>query len=338
MSKAELRSCQELKASVLMVSRYFDPSFVGANRSIHLEKFLSSKGVPVRKLQGLPKETLFGFSLRVFRSVLTAKEPILYVSCGPFQYLPLAIAAAVLSWKRIVIDFRDPWSLNIEKKVIRFIARVFERISYFYCEHFIVCTPGMLERYENIFRDRGKLKLIMNGFDFSPGKYLRSRKKATSCTERFICLGKFFEYSEDKALKVISLLEKRGRTNGNKSELILVGDNVRNMRNIMLQMRPLEHLVVHSVPRVEYHEALSLAAEATAAVIVIRNEDYDFGTKVFDYIGLGLPILDSFDHNKHFFQTFKEFCIPYDGSFVRREPDLRFHRDNMWGSCIDIFL
>lgn len=330
------------KTSVLMVALHFDPSYVGANRALHLQRLLDSMGIHSRRLCGRDGESVKSFSARAWKETLISDEPVIFVSCGPFNYLFPVVIAATLRGKKIVVDLRDPWSFNLvprtwRGRLSRLRARFVEKLAYRFCDLFVVCTPGMEALYGELFKSRGKLRLVLNGYDFNPDEYALGIKKSGSDEERFVCMGKFFYYSVEKAKAILNLLEKRSVRTGKKIELVLIGDESGRLEELRPSLPGLERVRLVSVGRLDYKTTLAYAANSSGAAIIIRNEDFDFGTKIFDCIGLGLPILDSFDHSREFYKTFKEFCVPFDGEFSRRKPDARFHRDNQWGSCLAHF-
>jgi len=330
------------ETSVLMVARYFDPSYVGANRALHLQRLLDSHGIHSRRLYGREGESVKSFSARAWKETLISDEPVVFVSCGPFNYLFPVVVAATLRGKKIIVDLRDPWSFNLVPRTWKgrlslLRARFVEKMAYRFCALFVVCTPGMEELYGGLFKSRGKLRLVLNGYDFDPVEYASLPKKSGSDDERFVCMGKFFYYSAEKAKSILNLLEMRSARTGKKIELVLIGDETDRLEELRPSLPGLERVRLVSIGRLEYRSTLAYAAQSSGAVIIIRNEDFDFGTKIFDCIGLGLPVLDSFDHSKKFYSTFGDFCVPFDGEFARRKPDARFHRDRQWGSSLAYF-
>ncbi len=84
------------------------------------------------------------------------------------------------------------------------------------------------------------------------------------------------------------------------------------------------------IPRVTSQEALLLVAKSHFGIVLIRNEDFDFGTKIFEYIGLGITPFGIFDKNRSFYNFFKPY-LNANNSFVDQK---KFARKTIWKTQI----
>lgn len=336
---------------IIFLSYFFSiEDGVGSSRSRSLAGFLEQKGFNLNIVskdtwtKNIDKNTFF-WGLKCASYIIKNRKSFdkVYISCGPFiPLLPVAIAAGIAN-KPLIIDFRDPWSLNIAtnygddntslslKQRIRLrISRIIEKFSYNLCEHFIVCTEGMKTEYYKLFSDNKKIRLITNGYDFNPKKYNDIPVQHEEV--RFVCIGNFAEYANKKAALILSEVIKYSTSTNRPVKLIFIGSNREQNEPIVYK----SGLNAEWHPRLSYHEALSIAAKADFGLLVVRNETYDYTTKVFDYIGLGLPIFNYFKDDNNFTRYFKEY-LSTEINHIPFEKRLGFSREQVFNSNIDIF-
>lgn len=328
---------------ILMITYFFDNSDgVGAQRSKTLNRFLNEQGIKTtvvdKKYFGeLVARNFYLWTFTVFLKILFSKEKKIYISCGPFQNLIFVVLASFISRKELIIDFRDPWSLNIKSgynnkvkvnKVKLYLAELIEKISYKICKYFIVCTKGMFKEYEALFKSNSKLRLMTNGYDFKP---VKMKKKIDYFNLKVVCLGKFAEYDVDKARKALQEILKLTKDKS-KLKLFFVGsDKVINSK-ILEEFSLLNNSVFYD--RMEYEKALEIASKCDLGMLVVRNENIEYGTKIFDYIGLGLKVIDNFDENSIFK---KEFC-DFINSENKKSNILKYNRDHIYRESLEIFI
>lgn len=333
---------------ILIVSHYYGENIVGAQRVRHLVSLLEGKGLEVSRVDNRQGDGKGAFDRRVFFRIWNFRGDIVLVSCGPFYYLVAATLAAAARGKKLVVDFRDPLSFNtplpgkgisvrnIAWSARRFWAKARERFTYRCSSNFIVCTSGMFELYARLFKDTGKLRLIPNGFDFQPMEAsLRAGNRPDE--ERFICIGKFLEYSETKAREIFAKLGERKRSLGKSIRVVFYNDEETRLREFLAGATLPEGIAIEYRGRVPYEEAIREAKTCDCGLVIIRNERFDVGTKIYDFIGLGLPVLDVFDHRASFYKAFHAFCLDPGAPMFRYQPDMRYYRSSGWMANLDVF-
>lgn len=94
----------------------------------------------------------------------------IYVSCSPFSSALAGVAIKKRTGRPLVLDFRDPWTLNPQApthlRVHRWLARRMERRCIAHADRVILNTEGTLERYrEHYPRWADRFVCIPNGYD-----------------------------------------------------------------------------------------------------------------------------------------------------------------------------
>lgn len=230
---------------------------------------------------------------RFIRTFLKAE--ILFVTMPDF-YNSLWLML-FLPFKKVVVDFRDGWSLGMlhgyegegyeVNKLKLGISRAIEKRLVKKSFRFITCTPG-LEKYLSDLTNHNIL-LIPNGIDTDqqlvPFKSLEEKK----CLN-MVCLGKFESYGIANAKRCLFSISTQLFTNKlNKIVVEVVGDTL--SREIVEYAKSI-NIELKSQPRVSKSEIPSLLLRFDVGIVLLRNADYEFGTKVFEYVANGLPIFN----------------------------------------------
>lgn len=329
---------------MIMIAYYFNLNDgVGAKRSRFLCDMLNSKSNSVSIID----KDAFGHSSRknrllwLFRCMLfllRIKKQVVYISCGPFWHLFFVSLICFLKRHKLFVDFRDPWSLNVKKeprglkKLIRWtMAICIEKFVYSVTEKFIVCTPGMFKLYGRVFGDDTKLLLALNGHEI--GKNVLSSLEKKIVPYKIVCLGKFLSYGE-RYLTAYKQLCKQLKKLNVDYHMFFIGADEATCINLSNDAR------VHILPRMTYGEVINFVLDAQMAILSIRDEDFDFGTKVFDYIALGIPMYDWFDHNKSFYNFFKAYMTTDLANIPNFKPDVeeKFYRGNCLHELCNILI
>lgn len=346
-------SASELGIKKILFLAYFFSieDGVASSRSRSLAKYLQRKGHNLNIVskdtwnKNIDKNTLF-WGFKCASCIIKNRKHFdkVYISCGPFiPLLPVTIASGIAN-KPLIIDFRDPWSINIAtnygadttspslKQRIRLrISRIIEKFCYKSCKHFVVCTEGMKVDYRKLFSSDRKIRLITNGYDFNPKEYdnisVQYKEEVW-----FVCIGKFAEYNKDKASFILSEIKRYSDETKSAVKLIFIGSNRQQNESIVYKYG----LNAEWYSHLPYNEALTIAVNADFGLCLIRNEVYDYGTKIFDYIGLGLPIFDYFEDENNFTRYFKGY-LSTDSTRIPFEKRLGFSREKVFNSNIDIF-
>lgn len=308
---------------ILFIAYRFSEKYgVGSARSRSLAKYLEGEGVELRVLQGPSTNTVFYRYLWLIKTLIVivfAKEKKVYLSLGPFfLLLPVALISKVFR-KKLILDFRDPWSHNILTKYGEYefnwdlpkslkykIAVTIEKLAYRFCVAFIVCTKGMYLAYEKLFQDSEKIHLIQNGFDF-PAVNETTINFTGKSIIRCICVGKFAEYNYQKAFQTIQKLLNTLENENKSFQILMIGCDIDLNKQIFKEFQIEDK--VEFLPRMSYEQAMNCVMKSDVGLTLIRDEFLDYGTKIFDYIGMGKPVWVLADKSMPFYEEFKSFLV-----------------------------
>jgi glycosyltransferase involved in cell wall biosynthesis len=215
------------------------------------------------------------------------------------------------------------------------LAEILEKLVYRRCEHFIVCTPGLKKAYKNLFGDDKKIIVILNGYDLSRDDLgLQENKQSDNEALKCVCIGRFAEYNSGEALRILTELKNHTKDVGKALSLIFVGTEVEPTKQIIEKLALEKQTVFY--PRLPYNEALKIAADADMGLCLVRHEAMDFGTKTYDYIGLGLPIFDCFAPDSEFALFFAPF-LGKDARELDKKTTEKYRRDNCFKPFLHLF-
>ena len=329
---------------------------VGVQRARYLYKFLQTNGyLPILHSSDtfgyMAKRSKFLWGIILLIKLIFSKNKKLYATCGPFWFLPIIWLIGKLRKTKLIYDFRDPWSFNIERgygninkrgnhlKIL--ISRFIEKNIYNDCFSFWVCTPGMYELYRNLFKDDTKLKFVPNGYEFTRDEIINNNENVCGPLKnaiKIVCLGRMAVHGISHTKKLFSEINGYIKENKNKSISIqLIGTEKDEIEKIVSDMK-LDKIVTF-LPKQDHKKALGIAVTSDVGICLVRDENYELGTKAFDYIGLGIPILDIFDHTKNFYNYFKEYIIKIeDIEYLHKySPPKELYRGYIFKSVLESF-
>lgn len=216
---------------------------------------------------------------------------------------------------KVVFDIRDGWSIAIKSgyggtvkpcKVKAYIASLFEKFAISRAVLTITCTDG-LQRYLEKLTSR-KVLLITNGCSKKDFKIVQKvkeeEKKRDILVETAICAGQFAEYGHDKVKTILLKINKKNK----KTIIKLIGSNLEKNKWIInwMQEENLSNIELQILPRMSREEIYKEIVKVDYAIAVVRDPNYDFGTKVFDYILCGKAIFDYFEEQNNFVSFFQK--------------------------------
>ena len=315
---------------------------VGAIRSETLYRMINKYNINnsliTRNTFGVrAQEHMWIWIVCVFLLLLKEKRHVIYVSCGPFLHLPFIAFACLISRHKLIVDFRDGWSVNIgsnygkcgrlsfKQYVKKMIVENIEKIIYKICEAFIVCTPGLKKVYMELFSDSRKIHMVINGHMI---KKCYHQDVINKKELKIVCSGKFLYYDNKAIKKLNSFKERLRRDYGDniKYTIYFIGTD----ENTKEKLRRMDHIILK--PRMKYEELIRFLSDADMGLALVRNEELELGTKMFDYIGLGIPVYDWFKQDSMFHTFFKSYLfkkivgakeiMPNDGDKFYREKNL----------------
>lgn len=274
---------------------------------------------------------------RLFLHLMKADFDKLYVSCGPFWHLRFILMACLLRRKKFIVDFRDPWSVNLKngfggskpiasESIVKK-AEYWERLIYKHCEAFWTVTSGMGDAYEKVFNNNEKINIVINGHNIPiEDETLKPRDGSDKLT--YICMGKFIEYGEEKAKRALTKLRDTCKSNNQDYQLEFIGANQEKIEPLVKQLQ-MENNVVF-IPRMPYNEAVQRAKQADIGFCILRDESLEHGTKTFDYIGMGLPIFDCFEEGSMFHNFFLPYLTLTEKKDIPKDIREKFYRRNIF--------
>lgn len=322
---------------ILLIKPLSNPGAPAYERFASFHKFFQELGFEVLT-SACPSDLLSKFL--VVLKIVRFRPNYVFVTMPPFRNWYLFFIPFV----KVILDIRDGWSIamlsgyggkskpsKLKSKLARFIEYVSIKRSFFA----ITCTPG-LQEYLQKLTDKN-IHLIRNGVsseDLIQAKKFKAKAPLNmqANVRKFICAGKFSEYGKDKVIKVVSTIDKRY---GDKCCLIqLVGCEFEDNKwlNKYLADEYLGRIKVEFIERLSKEDLYKLLSEAFCAVTIIRDPSYEFGTKIYDYIAIGLPFLNYFDNEKNsfidFFGAWSDVNFIQDHMVIERKAIVEMLQEN----------
>lgn len=233
--------------------------------------------------------------------------------------------------RKIILDIRDGWSIaqksgyggtTRNNPLKSWITRKIERFLISRSYMTITCTPG-LQYYLSELSNK-HIFLIPNGVSEQRLALIDSLKKSPKKEKElsgyvFVCAGKFSEYGEDKAKKVLNLICQRYKE-GNLLIKIVGCDRLKNYWAVDYFKRITSGRgELRLIERVSTEKLLKTLMNADYGISIIRDPDYDFGTKVYDYIACNLPIINYFSKENNFTRYFDSYLdVPFSVDVQKR--------------------
>ena len=248
----------------------------------------------------------------------------------PHRYLMVFLLPKL----KIILDVRDGWSIAQEfgyggtmkpkpfkAKVTRLIERFIARRSYVV----ITCTHGLQKYLQKNMRR--KVLLIPNGIseeDYDLAHRIKLMRTSQNNPNElvFCCAGKFSEYGEDKVKKLCHVIIRRYKSQTIKVQLI--GSNEEKNRWVGGFLCEISNgrARLEFLPRMNRKELYRTIVKADYGLTIVRDSSYEFGTKVYDYIALGLPVVNYFDKPNNFTRYF-DSCLDYPFDINATPPEIR---------------
>jgi len=214
-----------------------------------------------------------------------------YLVGSPFHpFIASAVITPLLGLPS-VLDFRDSWSINPmfsrfrhrwQQALVRFLRGLIERIGIRYASAVAFATPGLRADYAALLpQHRDKFHTIDNGFDPADFEHLVAERPCPGPT--LILAGKFHFYTPEVAEGLMRVLPDFPDLYflyvGGEAALIrqLAEDAGVAARVVALEFQPLER-VLRLIRGADYG-------------LVTHAARYAVGTKIFDYLALGKPVL-----------------------------------------------
>lgn len=223
---------------------------------------------------------------------------------------------------KVFLDIRDGWSiaqadgyggLVKRKKVKAWLSKKIERFAIVRAYLTVTCTLGLKEYLEKI--SGSNIVLIPNGISSSRLELIQKkncpnhdRSNFDHSVITFVCAGKFSEYGIENAKMLLNVITRR--YSGVNLKVKLIGSCpkrnawVSNFFGRISNGRG----SVDILPRASENELFSIMQGSNYGLVLLRDPGYEFGTKVYDYIALGLPIVNYFNEPNNFTRYF-DACL-----------------------------
>ncbi len=209
---------------------------------------------------------------------------LIYASCSPFSSAISACKIKRRTGLPLVVDFRDPWSLNThhrESPRRQRAIRRFEKLVVEQCDRLILNSEGAAELYRATYpSEASKFVAIPNGYDalnLAPPSDRSQEGKFT-----IMHIGHFYGARQpDRLLEAIRMV-------GDPSvEFVQVGDPFPSLEHYS------ESVPIRLVPSVPRAEALKLMTTASLLYLVQgrvgQSRDIAVAAKTYEYLATGLP-------------------------------------------------
>ncbi|MBO6853875.1 MAG: hypothetical protein JJ872_08945 [Marivivens sp.] len=219
------------------------------------------------------------------------KADLDYFSYPPFPRLK-DLPRLLLARRPYVLEYRDGWALAIStgygntvpaKRAKALLVGLIEAALRLRAYRVVTVTPGLL-RWHGVARTI----LLPNGseIDFSvPRRDVDLSKNVLNV----VCFGKFLSYGHSNVMAALETLSRRYE---DKTLNIHVYSGVSEETDLEHQFA---NIIVTRKDPVRPTSLIDFFACYDLGLAIIRDPDYDFGTKIFDYAQAGLPIVDYFD-------------------------------------------
>jgi len=271
-------------------------------------------GIDVLELQ-LPYDNRHGFLRRslvflkfAFRSIwiaLAEKYDVIFATSTPLTAAIPGIFARLLRRKPFVFEVRDLWPELpkamgvISNPLILIPLGWLEWLAYRTADSCIGLSPGIVEGIQSRAPASRRVVLVPNGCDlefFSPSIEHGERFERGPQNELVAVFTGAHGLANglDAVVDVATELKKRDRQD---IKLILIGDGMEKSRLCALsEERDLTNITfIDPVPKTKLREMLSVAD--VGLMILANVPAFYYGTspnKFFDYIALGLPVLNNY--------------------------------------------
>lgn len=274
----------------------------------------SVDGIEVFELQ-LPYDNRHGFlrrslvflqfALRSIWIALTEKYDVIFATSTPLTAAIPGIFARIFRRKPFVFEVRDLWPELpkamgvITNPLILVPLGWLEWLAYRTADSCIGLSPGIVKGIQSRASADQRVVLVPNGCDlefFSPGVESGESFERKSEKELVAVFTGAHGLANglDAVVDVATELKKRGRQD---IQITLIGDGMEKSRlRALSEERELSNITfIDPVPKTKLREMLS---DADVGLMILANVPaFYYGTspnKFFDYIALGLPVLNNY--------------------------------------------
>ncbi|HHE54220.1 MAG TPA: glycosyltransferase [Caldithrix abyssi] len=249
------------------------------------------------------------------RIIRHEKIDIILTTAPPHSAFIIAMLLKKLMHKKLVLDFRDPWTISRWDKgnIFRYWAeRTVEKICVKSADHLFFVTPKMRDEYLKLYKDlpAEKFNLFFNGFD--PDDFIVDQEaqqpEKKHLAFRFVHLGTLYKRRNPEPLVIaIKNLAQKDLIAPRQVVFEFIGSVVTELKFIYQKVKELqvEDYVVFKPP-VSFNESIATMFQADALLLIQPDTDLQIPAKLFEYIYTGKPILAIAEENSATHQVLAE--------------------------------
>jgi len=235
-------------------------------------------------------------TIKGFRLITQHDIDVIYVSCPPFSAAVTGILLKKITNKPLVLDFRDPYALDIpisadRPRFRRLIDRKIESFFLKQTDIFVVVTKEIQTDYARRYPGlKDRMVTLYNGFDHA----LMPRGSSEKYSKfTIIYTGNFYSGIEamnsftHSFFEGVRKLKEDGICNAANFQFLYYGDEKEAVGNIAVNYGIQDLLVANS--RISHHEMLSVLSRSHLQLIRIVKPA--LGSKLFEGLTLNVPLL-----------------------------------------------
>lgn len=269
-------------------------------------------------------------TFKIWLSCVLGEYDAVLLSMPPFR----GWALFFLPFTRVILDIRDGWSIAMSsgyggnlspKRHKARIARFIEKYAIRRAFLAITCTKGLQNYLQELSAD--EVLFIPNGLgdkELEIISRIKNEIKKTTPSDvlTFCCSGQFSEYGKDKAEKLLKTISER--YGAAKLKVKLIGSNFSQNSWAIDYFSSLTagNGVIEILPKMDKSEMYAAMAKCDYGLSIIRDPDYEYGTKIYEYIALGLPVVNYFDARNNFTDYF-DACLDRPFNPNATTPEIR---------------
>jgi glycosyltransferase involved in cell wall biosynthesis len=235
-------------------------------------------------------------TIKGFRLIKQYNIDIVYVSCRPFSSAIIGVLLKAVSKKPLVLDFRDPYALDVPSYVVRpKFRRLMDRKieSYFLKQaNALIVTSeelrgGYVQRYPEL---KDRIFALHNGFDpeLLIQKNLEKYPKFTIVYAGNFYLGvQVLEIFTHSFFEGVSKLKKYGNLNASNFQFLYYSNGMAAIQQIAMDYGIQDLVTARS--RVTHKKMLSVLSKSHLQLIRVIKPM--ISTKLFEGLALNIPLL-----------------------------------------------
>ena len=266
--------------------------------------------------------------------ILKNRPKYIFISQPPFKFWMLFF----IPFFSIILDLRDGWSISIKsgyggtvkpKKIKYYFVSFVEFIMFSRSKLIVTCTEGLKGYIENKYKK--DVIMVKNGISRENFNLIESVAPIKSNDDYlvFTCVGQFSEYGVEKVKLVIDTISKR--YSDFKCLIRVVGASQAANEWLNNYVKNFKNINYEYISKVEKKELYSILKSSDYAIAIIRDPNYDYGTKIFEYIASGIKVLNYFPNENNFVNNFSG-CFDtskcnYNKSVIREEGFIDFDKE-----------